>query len=110
MMDLLTTKLSMPPLRPNLVARPQLLHRLNEGLQHGRALTLVSAPAGYGKTTLIAEWGREFRKWQIIDWKGDSPALPPDFQPAAEVDLSSRSYDGETLMQFTLSFRLLKFK
>lgn len=46
----------MPPLRPNLVTRPRLLRRLDEGLHHGRPLTLVSAPAGYGKTTLVAAW------------------------------------------------------
>lgn len=55
-MDLLTTKLTMPPLRPNLVERPHLLQRLDEGVHHGRRLTLVSAPAGYGKTTLVAGW------------------------------------------------------
>jgi hypothetical protein len=41
---LLQTKLYMPPLRPNLVPRPQLIERLNEGLL--RKLTLISAPAG----------------------------------------------------------------
>jgi LuxR family maltose regulon positive regulatory protein len=51
---LLATKLYVPPLRPELVPRPRLVERLNAGLQ--RKLTLVSAPAGFGKTTLIAEW------------------------------------------------------
>jgi hypothetical protein len=37
-----------------LVSRPRLIERLNEGL-HGR-LTLISAPAGFGKTTLVSEW------------------------------------------------------
>ncbi len=55
-MELLATKLFVPPLRPDLVERPQLSRRLDEGLQPGRALTLVSAPAGYGKTTLVAAW------------------------------------------------------
>jgi LuxR family maltose regulon positive regulatory protein len=55
---ILATKLFIPPLRsPNLVPRPQLIARLNQGLQRGRKLTLISAPAGFGKTTLIAEWG-----------------------------------------------------
>jgi LuxR family maltose regulon positive regulatory protein len=48
------TKLYMPPVRPSLVPRPRLIERLNEGLY--RKLTLVSAPAGFGKTTLISEW------------------------------------------------------
>jgi LuxR family maltose regulon positive regulatory protein len=51
---LLTTKLSVPPPRPDLVARPRLIQRLNEGLP--RKLTVISAPPGYGKTTLLAEW------------------------------------------------------
>src|SRR5574341_856863 len=53
---LLTTKLSPPPLRPRRVTRPHLLERLEAGLRQGSRLTLVSAPAGYGKTSLIAEW------------------------------------------------------
>ena len=55
-MDLLRTKFYMPPLRPSLVARPRLLQRLDETLQYHRPLTLVSAPAGYGKSTLITAW------------------------------------------------------
>ena len=51
---LLTTKLYIPPVRPEVVPRPRLLERLNAGLD--RKLTLVSAPAGYGKTTLISAW------------------------------------------------------
>jgi len=60
-MPLLTTKLYIPHVRPGLVSRPRLVGRLNEGLpgQNGafaRKLTLVSAPAGFGKTTLLSEW------------------------------------------------------
>ncbi len=51
---LLSTKLYIPPLRPELVSRPRLIERLNAGL--GRKLTLVSAPAGFGKTTLLCAW------------------------------------------------------
>jgi LuxR family maltose regulon positive regulatory protein len=53
---LLTTKLYMPPARPSLVSRPRLMERLNTGLH--RKLMIVSAPAGFGKTTLLSEWGR----------------------------------------------------
>jgi LuxR family maltose regulon positive regulatory protein len=53
-MPILATKLYVPPRRSRLVLRPRLDERLNEGLQ--RRLTLVSAPAGFGKSTLIAEW------------------------------------------------------
>jgi LuxR family maltose regulon positive regulatory protein len=51
---LLTTKLYIPPVRPELVPRPRLIERLNAGLH--RKLTLISAPAGFGKTTLLSEW------------------------------------------------------
>lgn len=54
--QLLATKLYMPPLRPDLVPRLRLIERLNGGLSAERQVTLVSAPAGYGKTTLLAEW------------------------------------------------------
>ncbi len=40
-----------------LIPRPHLIQQINQGLQQGRKLTLVSAPAGFGKTTLIADFG-----------------------------------------------------
>jgi LuxR family maltose regulon positive regulatory protein len=52
--SLLKTKLYIPPPRPERVPRPHLIERLNAGLH--RKLTLVSAPAGFGKTTLVSEW------------------------------------------------------
>src|SRR2546423_3531279 len=52
--SILATKLYIPRLRPNVVSRPRLLERLNEGLH--RKLTLIAAPAGFGKTTLISAW------------------------------------------------------
>ena len=51
---ILRTKLFVPPPRPQVVARPRLTARLNEGLR--RKLSLISAPAGFGKTTLVSEW------------------------------------------------------
>jgi LuxR family maltose regulon positive regulatory protein len=51
---ILTTKLFIPSLRKELVHRSRLIKLLNEGLS--RKLTLVSAPAGFGKTTLVSEW------------------------------------------------------
>jgi len=53
---ILATKLYVPPHRPRIVLRPRLIRRLNEGVSSGRKLTLVSAPAGFGKTTLVSEW------------------------------------------------------
>jgi LuxR family maltose regulon positive regulatory protein len=53
---ILATKLYIPPSRTNLVLRPRLIERLNKGLSARRKLTLISAPAGFGKTTLASEW------------------------------------------------------
>lgn len=52
----LPTKLHRPHLPLNLVGRPELVARLNRGLARGDKLTLVVAPAGFGKTTLVNEW------------------------------------------------------
>src|SRR5215217_665953 len=51
---LLTTKLYVPRAHPNLVPRPRLGKLLTEGMS--LKLTLISAPAGFGKTTLLSEW------------------------------------------------------
>ncbi|MDY6878351.1 MAG: LuxR C-terminal-related transcriptional regulator [Chloroflexota bacterium] len=69
---LLQTKLYVPPPRPDLVPRSHLIERLNAGLH--RKLTLVSAPAGFGKTTLVAEWASAIGRpvgWLSLD-KGDN--------------------------------------
>jgi len=57
--SILATKLYIPPPRPKVVLRPRLIERMNEGLQ--RKLTLISAPAGFGKTTLVSEWINDLR-------------------------------------------------
>ncbi len=53
-MPLLATKLYFPPPRPKVVLRPRLIERPDEGLH--RKLTIISASAGFGKTTLVSEW------------------------------------------------------
>lgn len=75
--SLLATKLSIPPLRPDLVPRPQLIDRLDEGLWLGHKLTLVSAPAGSGKTTLVTEWLNSAERpftWLSLDDSDNDPA------------------------------------
>jgi len=72
--SLLTTKLYIPPPRPNAVTRPRLLARLDAGL-HGR-LTLVSASAGFGKTTLVSAWvsgGGRPVAWLSLDAGDNDP-------------------------------------
>ncbi len=74
---LLRTKLSMPMRHPTLVARPRLIQRLNEGLGLGRKLTLISAPPGFGKTTIVQQWipdcGRPVG-WVSLDRDDNDPS------------------------------------
>jgi LuxR family maltose regulon positive regulatory protein len=73
---LLTTKLYAPPPRPNLLSRPRLIRRLDEGLRLGRHLALISAPAGYGKTTLLSEWAAAAETsfaWLSLDEQDNDP-------------------------------------
>ena len=52
----LKTKLYIPPVRSDMVSRPHLIAKLEDGLRPGNKLILLSAPAGFGKTTLLSEW------------------------------------------------------
>lgn len=70
----LQTKLMIPSVRPQRVMRPNLVVKLNQGLQ--KKLILVAAPAGYGKTTMVVEWLEKFPSdfpytWVAID-EGDN--------------------------------------
>src|SRR5690349_781856 len=72
---ILATKLYIPPPRTKLVPRPRLTGQLNEGLERG--LTLVSAPAGFGKTTLVSEWVAGCERpvaWLSLDEGDNDPA------------------------------------
>ena len=53
---ILATKLYVPPPRPKVVRRHRLIEQLNEGVGRTPSVTLISAPAGFGKTTLVSEW------------------------------------------------------
>ncbi len=73
--NLLATKLHVPRSRPGFVARPRLARQLDEGLARG--LTLVSAPAGFGKTSLLASWARASSQpvaWLSLDSGDNDPA------------------------------------
>jgi LuxR family transcriptional regulator, maltose regulon positive regulatory protein len=59
---LLKTKFYIPPSHPLLVVRQRLTDRLSDALQLGSRLVLVSAPAGYGKTTLLSDWVRRVQQ------------------------------------------------
>jgi LuxR family maltose regulon positive regulatory protein len=65
---LLETKLYVPHRRPVHVARARLIAQLDEGFDRGQKLTVVSAPAGFGKTTLVSEWARNHpTAWLSLD-------------------------------------------
>lgn len=75
----LTTKLYPPPPRPYLVARSRLIERMNAGLQNSRQLLLISATAGFGKTTLASEWITESHlerstAWISLDEEDNDPS------------------------------------
>jgi LuxR family maltose regulon positive regulatory protein len=75
--QILATKLYIPPPRSKIVLRPHLIEQLNKGLSSGCKLTLVSAPAGYGKTTLISSWLHETNipsAWLSLD-EGDNDPI-----------------------------------
>src|SRR5437016_2556722 len=95
---ILATKLYLPRLRPNVVSRPRLLERLNEGLY--RKLTLISAPAGFGKTTLVSEWVERIERprartaWLSLDEGDNDPARFLTYLVAALQTLAPNIGEG----------------
>ena len=91
---LLETKLYIPKWRAGLVSRPRLVERLDQGTE--RKLTLVSAPAGFGKTTLLAEWvaaapaSERSTAWISLDQSDNDPALFWSYFIAALQTVQSR--------------------
>jgi LuxR family maltose regulon positive regulatory protein len=70
--QILATKLHIPPFRPDLISRPAILEDLEKGLSC--KLTLVSAPAGFGKSTILSEWAAKSQRpitWFSLD-EGDN--------------------------------------
>ena len=75
---LVETKLYLPRLRRSLVARPRLSGRLRRGSD--ARLTLISAPAGFGKTTLLAAWLAAATTATTGRWRG-SPSITATANP-----------------------------
>ncbi len=74
---ILATKLYIPPLPPRVVTRPRLVKQLTEGLSIRHKLTLISAPAGFGKSTLVSEWIASCERpaaWLSLDENDNDPA------------------------------------
>jgi LuxR family transcriptional regulator, maltose regulon positive regulatory protein len=95
--QILATKLYIPPPRPKVVLRPRLIERLNEGLRSGRKLTLISAPAGFGKTTLVSEWVAGCERpvaWLSLDEGDNDPARFLAYLVAALQTLALSGAEG----------------
>lgn len=75
--NLLSTKFHVPPLRSNLVTRSHLIQRLNDGINQNQRLTLISAPAGYGKSTLLCGWVSQLHlpvAWLSLEKEENTPS------------------------------------
>jgi ATP/maltotriose-dependent transcriptional regulator MalT len=83
---MLLTKLHIPAARNNTVLRPELYEKLNKGLS--RKLILISAPAGFGKTTMVSDW---IHQRQI---------------PAAWFSLDKGDNDPVEFLQLLINFRI----
>ncbi|MCC7450747.1 MAG: helix-turn-helix transcriptional regulator, partial [Anaerolineae bacterium] len=84
--QLLSTKLYVPPLPPARVKRAHLIQKLNRGMQPGCKLILVSAPAGFGKTSLLSEWIAQAKinsAWLSLDEGDNDPVRFWDYCIAA---------------------------
>jgi LuxR family transcriptional regulator, maltose regulon positive regulatory protein len=86
---LLRTKFYVPPIRSKQIARPRLSDLITDGLD--RALILVSAPAGYGKTTLVSSWLKEKKipsAWLSLDSSDNDPIRFLQYLIAALVPIA----------------------
>src|SRR5919108_3590968 len=81
---ILATKLFIPPPRPRIVVRPRLIERLHEGLRSAPGVTLISAPAGFGKTTLLSTWIYGLRLMSD-DLQGDARSREKIVNPKSEI-------------------------
>ena len=112
--SILSTKLFIPTLAPDIIRRPHLIEQVNAGLKAGHSLTLISAPAGYGKTTLLAEWISTYQgqvAWLSLDeqdntelrfWKYFIAALQtaskPSGQQALQLLASTQEKDHQVFL------------
>lgn len=89
--SVLVTKLHIPPVSPRLVSRPRLLARLADGINH--PLTLVSAPAGFGKTTVVSDWLNSVKSEQGLADRNLIPGPPPSATQFAWLSLDGDDND-----------------
>jgi LuxR family maltose regulon positive regulatory protein len=94
---ILATKLYIFPPRLKVVLRPRLIERLNEGLSSGRKLTLIYAPAGFGKTTLVSERVAGFQQpvaWLSLDEGDNDPTRFLTYLVAALQTIATNIGEG----------------
>ncbi len=97
---LIRTKLNIPRISDDLIERPRLIERLNQGLS--RKVTLISAPAGYGKTTLASQWLTDFR-FADSDFGWD-PVQENEIQKrVAWLSLSKSDSDLALFLNYTIT-------
>jgi LuxR family maltose regulon positive regulatory protein len=75
---ILQTKLIIPNTHPTLVSRPRLVEQIENGVQAGHKLTLVAAPAGFGKTTAVGTWVQQNNRqvaWLSLEKSDDESTL-----------------------------------
>jgi len=113
--SILSTKLFIPSTPYGVIHRSPLIERLTAGLMTGNLLTLVSAPAGYGKTTLLAEWIAAYQgqiAWLSLDGRDNNPlrfwtyfvtALKSVSKPLGQVALQMLESAQETDFQIFLT-------
>lgn len=107
---ILTTKIQIPPLPPHIVRRTRLLDELDRGLQPNIRVTLISAPAGYGKTTLLSDWlqSRDLSAAWFSISEGDNDAARFVSYLMAAADTADESLDIPKALESQVSVEDLK--
>ena len=99
----LVTKLYVPPPSPKAVSRPRLIEQLDAGLAAGSKLVLVSAPAGFGKSTLVSEWvagcGRPAAWLSLDEADSDLPRFLTYFVAALQTTVADFGAATMTALQ-----------
>ena len=96
-LNLLQTKLAIPPVRADRVPRPRLIQQLSAGFE--RPLTLICAPAGFGKTTLITDWYEQPNRpdfqlaWLSLDEDDNDPVRFLTYLMSALTTVTGTSWD-----------------
>ncbi|MEC5180541.1 LuxR C-terminal-related transcriptional regulator [Arthrobacter sp. CG_A4] len=114
-MPIVATKLFVPSPRAQAVPRLRLVEQLDEGVRAGRKLTLISAPAGFGKTTLVSEWIAETRRrkpearvaWLSLDERDNFPVSFLSYLTAAfhqaDPDIDSTGHNSQLSVDATMT-------